>query len=50
MVVIEGIADPEDREELDDELEAETADSIVSRKARQEYAALFGAARFAREG
>ena len=46
MVVIEGIAEPEDRQALDDELEAPAADPITSRKARQEYAASFGAARY----
>lgn len=49
MVVIEGIADPEERQALDDELEAPATDSITSRKARQDYAASFGAARFARK-
>ena len=47
-VVMEGVAEEDERQSLDDELEA--AAPIVDRKARQEYAASYGAARYARKG
>lgn len=48
VVITEGLK-PEQRDELDEELEEAAATSVVSLKSRQEYAASFGAARFARK-